>query len=269
MAVNLLFPLLEKLGPVFGMDKGSSPEDQKKVWEADVIWLSIPRHEVSSVLKEIKLKPSQLVVDICSIKDNISEVVKETGASFLSLHPLHGPHIPLKGQKWVIVKSVKGKKAKNIVDFLKEQGISFFEAESEKEHDFMIRIVLGMPELLTIVMDSLIENYAKDYSEEKPTPEKLMKWSVPASNALFGFYLHSIYSSADWLREDLILDSGFLESGKKSFGRLNKINSEEIKRKIKEQKKVVDNFSLEDKKRIRYWIERWFVNSNTKNETKN
>jgi len=270
MAKNLLFPLLKQLGPVILVDKDTSPEDKQKAWEADVIWLSIPRDEVPNILKGIVLDSSKLIIDICSIKRNLSQNIKTTGADFLSLHPLHGPYVPLNGQKWVVVKNDQvlqnNKNAKEILEFLKSQGISFIEAGSEDEHDFMMGVTLSLPEFFTIIIDSLINKYAKENNQEKPDMKKIMEWAVPASNAFFSAYVHSINSSAPWLRKDLVLGSygNLVECAKKSAEDIGKISIQEIEKKLEEQKEFINNLPLEERKRVRQWIERWFVDSTQK-----
>lgn len=269
MAKNLLLPLLKKTGPVAAVDKDSSPEDWNKVWQADVIWLAVPRDNIPELLESIVLSSNQLVVDICSIKRRLSEVIKKTGAAFLSLHPLHGPHVPIQGQKWAIIKTCSENEnplAKQVLSFLKNEGISFLEVVSEDEHDFMMGITLSLPELLTIFIDELIGNYAKNCKQPSPSMEKLTEWAVPASNALFNFYIHSINSSADWLRKDLICGAhgDLLNSAKESLNNLNVILAEQIDEKIKEQRNFVNALSLEERKRARQWIERWFVDSTQK-----
>jgi chorismate mutase/prephenate dehydratase len=265
---KFLFPLLKKLGPVFGVDKESSKKEWRKIWTSDAIWLSIPRDEVPKVLRGIKLKPEQLIVDICSIKRGINRIVKKTGASHLSLHPLQGPYVPLFGQKWVIIPTGDEEKptAKLILDFLKQQGVALFKASSEKEHDFMMGVVLSLPEFLTIVLDELILQYTNDCKEKELKIEELLKWTVPASNALFSAYVRSIASSADWLREELIVNAyrNLLKSAKKAFKKLGKISPGSIKKKIPEQRKSIENISQDERKRINSWIERWYTDTTQK-----
>jgi len=270
MAQNLLIPLLKQLGEIILVDKDSSSADFKNAWEADIIWLSIPRDSVPEILDNIKLKPNQLVVDICSIKRNVSEVVKKTGASHLSLHPLQGPYVPLNGQRWVVVsdkeKVEKNDQAKKILDFLRGQGISFMEAETEDEHDFMMGVTLSIPEFFTIIIDELINKYSKENSQEKPDMKKIMEWAVPASNAFFSAYVHSINSSAAWLRKDLVFGSygNFIDITKKTAEDLSKLSTQDIEEKLTKQKEFVENLPLEERKRIRQWIEEWFVDSTQK-----
>ena len=267
MSKNLLFPLLKKIGQVIIVDRKSTRLEWQNTWKADVIWLAIPRDEIPKVLHNIKLKPEQLIIDICSIKRHLHEVIGQTGASHLSLHPLHGPFIPLHGQRWAIIKTKSGilkhKHAIKILKFLKDQNINFLEPCSEDEHDFMIGVVLSIPELLTIVIDSLIEKYAETNKRSVPNIKQITKWAIPAFNTFYGSYLHSINSSADWLRLDLISgDHGnFLEDAKKVFANLSKISIKDIKLKLKEQKKIVNKLPQKKRDRIRSWVERWFVDA--------
>ncbi|NUM24999.1 MAG: prephenate dehydrogenase/arogenate dehydrogenase family protein [Candidatus Buchananbacteria bacterium] len=270
MGKNLLTPLLKNLGEVRTVSRDASTQEWDQVWQADVIWLAIPRDEISKVLSGITLRPDQLVIDICSIKRRLAETVKQTGAASLSLHPLNGPRVPLNGQKWVMINadevlSVNGN-AQKIIHYLKEQGISFLPANSEDEHDFMIGVVLSMPELLTIVIDALISQYAKDCHQPTPDMAKLMEWAVPASNALFSSYVHSINSSAEWLRTDLITNAhgDLAASAAAAFEKLNHLTNQQVEEKIKHQHEVVARLPKLERQRIRQWIERWFVDSTQK-----
>lgn len=267
MAKNLLIPLLTQIGPVIAVDRQSSETEWVSVWNADVIWLAIPRDEVPKVLQGIVLRHDQIVIDICSIKRRVSEVIAKTGAIHLSLHPMHGPYIPLEGQRWAIIETTQGvlkhTAAARIIEFLKLQNINFLTCKSEDEHDFMIGVVLSIPELLTIVIDSLIEGYAKGAGRPVPDVKKMTEWAVPAFNALYGFYIHSINSSADWLRSDLIAGAhgDLIESAKKVFAQLSKMTINDINEEIKQQKQFIDNLSATERRRVRSWVERWFADS--------
>lgn len=270
MAKNLLLPLLSKLGPIAAVDQDSPKDDWAKVWQADAIWLAIPRDNIPQLLRGKKLSGTQLVIDICSIKRRLSAVIEPTGAAHFSLHPLHGPHVPLQGQKWAIIKTY-GEPNNNpikykIFQFLKDQGISFLEPVTEDEHDFMLGVTLSLPELLTLFMDELIKNYADGCKQPQPTMERLTEWAVPASNALFGFYIHSINSSADWLRKDLICQAhgDLLDSAKNALHNISQVLDNQIEPKLKNQRDFINALPLEERKRARQWIERWFVDSTQK-----
>ncbi len=261
MAKNLLLPLIKKLGPVIEIDKG---DDFKEAKKADVIWLSVPRESVSAILRNQSFKKDKLIVEICSIKRGIGKTIKKTGAELLSLHPLHGPYIPLNGQRWVEIKGKKSKKAKKIISFLKEQGITFITASSEEEHDFMLEVLLSIPELFTIVIDSLFDTYFKKKKNKKPDYKKMIEWAVPASNVLLSFYFHSIYSSSSWLRKELILGGNLMDIAKDSFKELSKMEEREIEKRIKRQKENIKNLPIDEQKRIRQLVERWYVDTTQK-----
>lgn len=265
---NLLKPLLSKLGEVKIVDRKSSVKEWKSVWMSDVIWLSIPRNEIPKVLKGIKLKPNQLIIDICSIKRGISGIISQAGPH-LSLHPLHGPHIALNGQKWALIKTKteNNKLAEQILNFLKSQGIQIMKAVNENEHDFMIGVVLSFPEILTVVIDKVIDKYAQSNKVKKPSMEKIMEWAVPASNALFSFYIRSIDSSADWLRNEIITGShgNLIKSTKEALQNLGQnLDNNFIEKSLIEQRAGIDKLSKQERARVKQWIERWFADATQK-----
>lgn len=270
MGKNLLVPLLKQHGDVLAVTRQDSEEIWNQAWQADIIWLSVPRDVIPNLLADQKFSPKQLVIDICSIKRGLSAVIQITGASHLSLHPLHGPFVPLNGQKWAHIKTgldiQQNAGAQSLLEFLKDKGISFFDAESEDEHDFMIGMTLSLPEMATIFLDTLIDQYAKDSGHKTPSMSKLMEWSVPASNALFSYYIHSINSSAEWLRNDLILGAhGDLpKSARGAALRISQITKDNIVNQLTRQREFIEALPLAEKKRVRQWIERWFVDSTQK-----
>jgi hypothetical protein len=269
IATNLLLPLVEQLGPVNLADTDSSESDWEKVWKSDVVWLAIPRDQVDKVLADVHLVSSQLVIEVCSIKRRASERIKVTGATYLSLHPLHGPRIPLNGQKWVIINQATAKKsvnAKKILAFLAEKGISFLPCETEDEHDFMMGLTLSMPELLTIVIDCIVSRYAASCGRKIPSMNQLMSWAVPASNALFSAYVHAISSSAPWLRKDLLFGSfgDLVGVSLKTFEEMSKMTIVDVEEILTRQTTAVVELSQEERDRVKRWIENWFVDSTQK-----
>jgi prephenate dehydratase len=178
--------------------------------------------------------------------------------------------VPTNGQKWVIIhtddKIIEHPHQAAILDLLKKEGISFLQAQSEDEHDFMMGIVLSMPELLTIVVDSLISQYAQDCGQPRPKTEKLMEWAVPASNALFSSQIHAINSTADWLRQDLICKAhgNLIGSANTAFKKLEDLSCADIEEKVKAQYQVVQQLPELERQRVRQWIQRWFVDSTQK-----
>lgn len=260
---KFLTRFLSMMGEVRPVSRGiSTKEDWAEAWSCDVIWLSIPRDAIDGLMNGKRFKKEQLVVDICSIKRSLSKVIKKTGASHLSLHPLHGPNIPLNGQRWAVIEG-SGNKNGNAVEtlrFLKDQGINLLNAKSEGYHDFMLGLTLSVPELLTVVIEELNREYIKNCKEKKPTRSELNKWSVPASNAMYGAYHHVINSTAYWLRKEILCNAhkDLLKSSRKAFLSLSKIDDGDIKKKFKEQEKDIKTLSPEERIKIRLWIENWF-----------
>lgn len=263
--VNFLAPL----GPVATVSSKGSQEEWDQVFQSDVIWLSIPRDAISKVLQNVNLKPEQLVIDICSIKRNLSEVIKKTGAKHLSLHPLHGPYIPISGQKWAVVPTgnidLESGSAKEIINLLKNKEIKLVYADSEDHHDFMMALTLSIPELLSVMMDELINQYVKDNSAKMPTKEDLKIWSIPAFNAIYNTYIHIVNSTAPWLRADILgkAHGNLLNSARNSFKELSEtLTPESIEEYLKKQQEQISQLSEAERENCRSWIERWFVDSN-------
>ncbi|MDO8559708.1 MAG: prephenate dehydrogenase/arogenate dehydrogenase family protein [bacterium] len=268
MGHHLLVPLLSRLGPVLAVSRHSTPEVWAQAWQADAIWLSIPRDAVPELLAGRQLKPSQVVVDICSIKRRLSSVVQPTGAAFLSFHPLNGPQVPLSGQKWVQVdadpKVATHAAAQRILNFLHECDINFLHAASEDEHDFMMGVVLSLPELFTLVIDDLLSDYARANRRAVPQKTTLLEWAVPASNAMYSSVIHAVSSSPEWLREDLITGAhgALLSSAQHAFARLSHLSLPEVAERVRRQRTAIEQLPMAERTRIRQWVERWFVDSN-------
>lgn len=251
MAKHLLIPLFRELGELILVDKASKTAEWKKVWKSEIIILSVPRDAIPSILYGVKLTPNQLLIDICSLKRGMSKTIRKTGAKHLSLHPLHGPRLPFSKQRWVIVNTKQAWKhelGSRLILFLKRKGIRLIDCKSEKEHDFMMGFSLGLPEILTLVVDELIDKWASINRRRKPSLIKLQEWAVPASNALLSTYIHTINSSPDWLRRDLILNTR----------RLVHLSRKEFLRITKRQRRSINDFPKARRDSIRQFLEVWY-----------
>lgn len=255
MGKNLLVGLLKKLGPVVKVDKNSNPKQWEKGWKSEVIWLSVPRSKIPKILKSANLRSGQLIVDICSLKKGLSKIISKTGASHLSLHPLQGPFVPLKFQKWVVINPKKNIRIKQVLKFLTGQKIRLVNSVSEQEHDFMMGISLGMSELLTVVVELLLDIQKVPGSKgKKLTIKKMFDWSTPAFSLMLGFYAHVINSTPVWLRKELALDSGdhFLASFRKTLAAFAGMPESKLKailehqsQKVKKQLKLSQQLAID------------------------
>ena len=265
---KFLIKFLEPLGEVQLIGRKNSLEEWEKAWQADVIWLSIPRDVINELIIDKKFKKDQIIIDICSLKRGLSKVVQKTGATHLSLHPLHGASLPLTGQRWAVIPTHQEAQehpyTKDLIKLLHDKGVTLLPAESEDHHDFMLGITLSVPELLTIVLETLIKQYAEDNNKEQPSQKELMQWAVPASNVLFSAYHHIINSTADWLRKDLVCKAhgNLLASSKRAFQKIaDDLLEEDVKNKFEEQGINIKTIPSAERERIRRWIEEWFADS--------
>lgn len=265
---TFLMRFLAPLGDIQPMHRKSSAAELEQAWQADVIWLSVPREAIDMIVAGRKLRPEQLIVDICSLKRRLHAVIAKTGAAHLSLHPLHGSSIPLNGQRWAQIPTEPGigdhPQARTILGFLEEKGVTLLPADSEDHHDFMLGLTLSLPEIVTVVLEDIIAQYVQDNKMRLPSRAQLMQWAVPASNAIFSAYNHSINSTASWLRKDLACEAygGLLASVKRACARLGERLSEaEIKERFERQATEVQTIPAAERERIRRWLEDWFADS--------
>ncbi|HEY6137828.1 MAG TPA: prephenate dehydrogenase/arogenate dehydrogenase family protein [Thermoanaerobaculia bacterium] len=251
--------LMDLFPGAVGVDKGS---DLSAVWACNAIWLAIPRDEVDKVLDDVRLQPSQVVIDICSIKRGVAAVVRSSGATHLSLHPMHGPNIRHDRQKWFLIggrNNVAGVAAE-VLAFLEGLGIRLIET-TEDEHDFMMGILLGMKELLTLAMDRMIAAYAEDRGRGEPTIAKLLDWASPVANAVYGAYVHSVLRSNDALREELVEGStGVRESAIRALAALaEELKGLELEAAFRRQRaRVAGEVSAARQDDISDHIDAWF-----------
>lgn len=258
---------LSPLSPVLKIDVNSSKKEWGKALKADVIWLSIPRNAVADVLEGKTFSKKQLIIDICTIKKGIGETLRKFSAAHLSFHSLHGSKVPLIGQRWAIIKTPsRGDQhplGKQIIDFLKKQGVAFLPPVEESQHDFMMGITLSIPEVLTMVMDEIIKIYAESCGMKVPTKEELMRWAVPASNSLFGAYTHIVNSTPEWLRYEIIKEApqSILGSVQEACRAIESFSLDDIRRTIAAQAVSVDSIPNAERDRVRRWINQWFVDS--------
>jgi prephenate dehydratase/prephenate dehydrogenase len=206
MGRYLLTPLLSKHAKLLSIDVDSPSKDVSAAWKADLIVLSVPRAAVDALLKGVRLKKKQLVIEICSAKKGVDRVIRKTGASLLSLHPMNGPHTSWTKQKWVIVgeEGTDHPLAQWFFDLLREKHVLFHSVAGPQEHDLLMALVLGLPEMTTVFLTRFFEKFRK---EEKDIPlEDMLKITSPAFASLMSTYVHTVVSSVPWLRKDLLTD---------------------------------------------------------------
>lgn len=205
MGRYLLAPLFErKAAKLIRIDQDASEAERAEAWAADVIVLAVPRSSVEAILDGVRLAPGQLVIDICSCKKDIAAVISQTGATHLSVHPMNGPHTPWSQQKWVMVGEPPAHPLADwFLALLQEKNVLFHAVQSAEEHDLLMSLVLGLPEIITVF---LTEFFRRSRSEVQVStaPEDLLKIACPAFASLLTTHIHTICSTSLWLREDLL-----------------------------------------------------------------
>jgi prephenate dehydratase/prephenate dehydrogenase len=206
MGAHVLTPLLEKKSQLFPLRRTSSAEEISRALTSEIIILSVPQSAVEDVLRGVQLSPSQLVIDICSVKHNLRETVTATGAQYFSVHPMNGPHTPWTRQKWVTVGEIPNHpRAQWFLDLLSEKKVMMHSVTSAEEHDLLMSIVLGMPQMVSVFLSEFLRRYAAQ-SSETLTLENVLKCTSPSFASLIKAHFQAVYSVPLWLRKDLLLD---------------------------------------------------------------
>ncbi|MBI3618592.1 prephenate dehydrogenase/arogenate dehydrogenase family protein [Candidatus Peregrinibacteria bacterium] len=206
MGRYILTPLLDRHAALAAVDVDSTAEEKRRALTADCLILSVPRDAVSGIVNALRFQPTQLIIEICSSKKDLPAVLACTGAAVLSLHPMNGPHTPWAQQKWVIVGDVPAHPlAQWFLKLLREKQVLFHAIRSAEEHDLLLSLILGLPEMMTVFMFHFLEQFRSD-SGQHVRMEDLLKVTSPAFASLVSTYIHTVCSSAPWLRKQLLTD---------------------------------------------------------------
>jgi len=129
----------------------SALDNVTAVKHADSVLLAVPIDSFRRVIREIcpYLKPSQAVMDICSVKEAVVDIMHEhikTGIA-LGTHPLFGPGAEkIEGQGWVLTptNSRERKLAKKVGSWLEKRGARVY-SMSPRQHDRLMSLTLAFP----------------------------------------------------------------------------------------------------------------------------
>jgi len=137
---------------------GVSANDKVTAVEhADSILLAVPIESFQSVIREIcpYLKPNQAVMDICSVKEPVVDIMHEyikTGTA-LGTHPLFGPGAQkIEGQSWIFTPTNRREKklAKEVEGWLEKRGAKVY-SMSPEQHDLLMSLTLAFPHFVGLV----------------------------------------------------------------------------------------------------------------------
>lgn len=161
---------LSKLGIELGVETTADFSEAVKSAELVIICVSISSFE--EVVKKIApyIRDSQVVMDICSVKEYPIKVMHENikHGLILGTHPLFGPGSSgVKDKAYILTptNSDEEKYAEKFKGWLEKVEAHVF-IMSPKKHDELISVVLGLPHFLGLAAcEALVER--KDFAETK------------------------------------------------------------------------------------------------------
>jgi len=161
---------LLRLREEFGVEIASNVDAVKK---ADRVLICVPIENFGEVVKEIHshVRPDQVVMDICSVKEMPVKVMHEyiRAGVTLGTHPVFGPGVKgIKGQNFILTPTVKKEEAfaENFKGWLEGRGAKVF-IMSPRRHDELMSVVLGLPHFLGLVVCDALLDYGKFLEIEK------------------------------------------------------------------------------------------------------
>ena len=153
---------LLKIRDEFGIEIADNVSAVKK---ADRVLICVPIENFEAVAKEIQphIRPDQVVMDICSIKEFPVKIMHEyvkTGIT-LGTHPVFGPGVKsIENQNFVLtpVNDEEKRFAREFKSWLEERRANVF-IMSPRKHDELMSVVLGLPHFLGLVVCDTLMNY--------------------------------------------------------------------------------------------------------------
>lgn len=137
---------LERFGfEVVIADRVLGGKSNKELAEScDVVVVSVPISATADVIREVAphMKKGALLVEICSLKARLKEVLgfaEGFDIEILSLHPLFGPIDGLEGLNVIEIPVKPGEKSRRVVEFLEWLGLNVTRSTLE-EHDRKVAV---------------------------------------------------------------------------------------------------------------------------------
>lgn len=136
-------------------DEKIAPQGLDKV---DILFISVPIRLAPKIILEIAPQTSKecLIVDLSSVKTEVSKALKSCDRNALSLHLLFGPSISsIKNQKIIYEKIGSNKTSENLLNFLKEEGAQLIEMDA-KSHDYTVAHIQSLTHFLNISLAEVL-----------------------------------------------------------------------------------------------------------------
>jgi prephenate dehydrogenase len=160
--------------------------------KSDILVLAVPCNVMSEVLTSIHplLRKEQLVVDIASVKSDISNILNNLPTQVVSIHPMFAPSvIELNGQTVVFTKVSTGTLADYFVNILKNAGARLVESSLD-EHDRIMAIVQGLTHFTSVVFGHVLQQL-------KISPENTRCFTSPVYRIQMDIMLRILQQSPD------------------------------------------------------------------------
>ncbi len=146
---------LLKIKDELGVEIG---DNVNAVKSADRVLISVPIENFEEVVREIRshVRPDQVVMDICSVKEFPVKVMHEyikTGTT-LGTHPMFGPRAnKIQNQNFILTPTNNKERrfADDFKSWLEEKQVNV-SLMSPRKHDELMSAVLGLPHFLGIVV---------------------------------------------------------------------------------------------------------------------
>jgi prephenate dehydrogenase len=133
----------------------------------------VPIENFESVISEIHayIRPEQIVMDICSVKEHPLKIMHKyiKNGAVLGTHPMFGPGVKsIKNQNFVLTptNAKEEEVAGEFGNWLKEKGAKVF-VMSPREHDELMSVVLGLPYFLSLATCDTIISYGRFSDAQK------------------------------------------------------------------------------------------------------
>jgi len=142
--------------------------------KGDIVIISVPINVTESVIKDVAphVREGSLLMDITSIKEKPSKLMKEfskSGVFVLPTHPMFGPETPSLNRQVVILTPTEKEKNpffEKIHEFLENEGAKVI-VVSPKEHDKIMGVVQGLTHFVYISLGSTLKDLGIDIKESR------------------------------------------------------------------------------------------------------
>ncbi len=191
-----------------------TPDNINAASSADIVVVSVPIDVTPVIIREIgpNLKKGSLLLDVTSVKMNISRVMHKyaaNGVEVLPCHPMFGPRVrSLDGQVVVLTPEKTGEWYDKVLKFLESENARVIVTTPEI-HDKMMSIVQGLTHFAYISIASTIEKLDIDIKESR-------KFASPIYNLMLDT-IARITAQNPYLVYSIQTENNFIEEAHETF----------------------------------------------------